>query len=89
MQVEEVSRLAVVQNEIGYGLSWIERYPCWLSSWAYSEGIFIEGEFILLGVGLEIRDAQSYFALLQEILARPNLLALDEATFLNRFRFTQ
>ena len=39
-------------------------------------------------MGLEIGDARSYFALPQEIPVRP-LLALDEVTFLSRFRFTQ
>ena len=55
---------------------------------AYGEGTFDEEELISLALGLEIGDARSHFALPQEIPVRP-LLALDEATFLSRFRFTQ
>ena len=57
-------------------------------SWAYSEGTLDEEEYILLSLGLELGDARSYFALPQEIPVRP-LLALDETTFLSRFRFTE
>ena len=57
-------------------------------SWAYGKGIRGEEEYILLNLGLELGDARSYFALPQEIPVRP-LLALDEATFLSEFRFTQ
>ena len=59
-----------------------------LSLMAYSEGTFDEEELILLGLGLEIGDARCYFALPRSVPARP-LLALDEATFVSEFRFTQ
>ena len=59
-----------------------------LSLMAYSEGALDEEELILLGLGLEIGGAYCYFALPQQIPARP-LLALDEATFFSEFRFTQ
>ena len=59
-----------------------------LSLITYGEGTLDEEELIFLGLGLEIGDARSYFALPQEIPVRP-LLALDEATFLSRFRFMQ
>ena len=59
-----------------------------LSLMACGDGILDKEECILLGLGLEIGDARSYFALPQEIPVRP-LSALDEATFLSRFRFMQ
>ena len=59
-----------------------------LSSMAYGEGTLDEEELILLGLGLEIGDGRSYFALPQEIPVRL-LLVLDEGTFLSTFRFTQ
>ena len=59
-----------------------------LSLMAYGEGTFDEEELILLDLGLEIGDARCYFALPRSVPARP-LLALDEATFFNEFRFTQ
>ena len=92
MHVAELSRLAVVQHKNGCRFSWFECTPSGrllgLSLMAYGEGTLDKEELISLGLDLEIGDARSYFALPQEIPVRP-LLALDEATFLSRFRFTQ
>ena len=59
-----------------------------LSLMAYVEGILEEEELVFLGLGLEIGVGRSYFSLPQEIPVRP-LLALDGATILSSFKFTQ
>ena len=55
----------------------------------HDEGNLDDEDLVVLTLTTEFGDARGFLCLPQEIPARPNLFALADAEFLDRFRFTQ